>query len=126
MATGEDVIRQGRKYLGVPYVLGGPSACSDSGMDCDCFTKTTFNDLGIALGWWTDQHNYGRQVALSNKLPGDLLFFSEDGSGKLTHVAILSYGGYLLHASSYYDKVVESELRYVNGLYEARRLAASG
>lgn len=122
MATGGDVIRQGRKYLGVPYKPGGPSACSDSGMDCDCFTKTTYNDLGIALGWWTDQHDYGREVSLSNRRPGDLLFFSEDGSGNLTHVAILSHDGYVLHASSYFDEVVESQLKYLKGLYEARRL----
>jgi hypothetical protein len=37
-------------------------------------------------------------------------------------LGIQSYNGYLLHASSYYGKVVESELRYVNGLYAARRL----
>ena len=125
MATGDDVIKQGRKYLGVPYVLGGPEACSRSGMDCDCFTKTTFNDLGIALGWWTDQINYGTPVSLSNMLPGDLLFFSEDGSGRLTHVGILSYNGYLLHASSYFGKVAEAELKYVDGLYAARRLAGA-
>lgn len=125
MATGDDVIRQGRKYLGVPYVSGGPESCSASGMDCDCFTKRTFNDLGIALGWWTDQINYGTPVNLSSILPGDLLFFSEDGSGNLTHVGILSYNGYLLHASSYFGKVVEAELRYVDGLYAARRLVGA-
>lgn len=124
MATGGDVIRRGRKYLGVPYRLGGPSACSASGMDCDCFTKTTFNDVGVALGWWTDQHNYGDPVSLSNISPGDLLFFSEDGSGRLTHVGIKSYNGYLLHSSSYFGEVVESQLKYVNGLYEARRLVS--
>ncbi len=127
MATGDDVILQGRKYLGVPYVSGYSQPCSVSGMDCDCFTKMTFNAVGIALGWWSDQLNYGTPVGLSNILPGDLLFFSEDSSGYLTHVGILSYNGYLLHASSYFGKVVEAELRYVNGLYAARRLAgASG
>ena len=122
MTTRAAVIRSGRKYLGVPYVSGTPKPCSGSQMDCDCFTKRTFNDLGIPLGWWTDQINYGRRVSLTNRRPGDLLFFSEDGSGYLTHLGIQSYNGYLLHASSYYGKVVESELRYVNGLYAARRL----
>ena len=125
MPTGDDVIWQGRKYLGVPYVLGGAESCSAWGMDCDCFTKTTFNDLGIALGWWEDQLNYGEAVDLSYILPGDLLFFSEDGSGWLTHVGILSYDGYLLHASSYFGKVVESELMYIAGLYQARRLTTT-
>ena len=59
---------------------------------------------------------------MANRRPGDLLFFSEDGSGYLTHVAILSRNGYVLHASSFYNKVVESELMYLNGLYAVRRL----
>lgn len=123
MPTGDDVIRQGRKYLGVPYRLDGRENCSRSAMYCDCFTKITYNDLGIPLGWWTDQINYGEPVSLPNRQPGDLLFFSGDGSGRLTHVGIQSYNGYLLHASSYFGKVVESELKYIRGLYDARRLA---
>jgi len=122
MATRAEVISSGRKYLGVPYVSGVPSPCSGLGMDCDCFTKRTFNDLGINLGWWTDQLKYGRRISVANRRPGDLLFFSEDGSGYLTHVAILSRNGYVLHASSFYNKVVESELMYLNGLYAVRRL----
>lgn len=122
MATGADVIRQGRKYLGVPYKLDGRANCSRSAMYCDCFTKITYNDVGIRLGWWTQQLNYGTQVKLSNRRPGDLLFFSGDGSGKLTHVGIQSYNGNLLHASSYFGEVVESELKYIRGLFEARRL----
>ena len=122
MATSSDVIRRGRKYLGVRYVSGTPSPCTSSQMDCDCFTKRTFNDLGLRLGWWSDQLKYGRRIELANRRPGDLLFFSEDGSGRLTHVGIQSYNGYLLHASSYFGKVVESKLRYMNGLYAARRL----
>ncbi len=122
MATRRQVIRSGRKYLGVPYVSGTPSPCNSSQMDCDCFTKRTFNDLGIRLGWWSDQLKYGRRIELANRRPGDLLFFSEDGSGRLTHVGIRSFNGYILHASSYFGKVVENELRYMNGLYAARRL----
>lgn len=122
MATRRQVIRSGRKYLGVPYVSGTPLPCNTGQMDCDCFTKRTFNDVGIPLGWWTDQLNYGRRIALSDRQPADLLFFSEDGSGKLTHVGIQSYNGYLLHASSFFRKVVESELKYMRGLFAARRL----
>jgi cell wall-associated NlpC family hydrolase len=122
MATRAEVIRSGRKYLEVPYVSGVPSPCSGLGMDCDCFTKRTFNDLGIKLGWWTNQKNFGRKIGLANRRVGDLLFFSEDGSGRLTHVGIQSYNGKILHASSYYKKVCESELKYMRGLYAARRL----
>jgi cell wall-associated NlpC family hydrolase len=96
-------------------------------MDCDCFTKRTFNDLGIRLGWWTNQMNFGRRVAVRNRRPGDLLFFSEDGSGRLTHVGIMSFrdraGDWrILHASSFFGRVVESKLKYIRGLYHVRRL----
>jgi len=91
-------------------------------MDCDCFTKRTFHDLGIKLGWWTNQLDFGRPISVSNRRPGDLLFFSEDGSGYLTHVGIQSHNGYILHASIYYGEVVESELKYMTGLYAVRRL----
>jgi peptidoglycan DL-endopeptidase RipA len=116
------VIRSGKKYLKVSYVPGAPLFCNSSQMDCDCFTRRTFKDLGIELGWWTNQINYGRPVSLSNRRPGDLLFFSEDGSGKLTHVGIQSFRGLILHASIFYGEVVESELKYMRGLYAARRL----
>ena len=123
MPTGSDVITAGRKYLGVPYKS---NTCATYGvtsrMDCDQFTWQTYKDLGTRLGCWTNQMNDGREVSLSNLMPGDLLFFSEDGSGRLTHVGINSYNGYLLHASSYYGKVVESERRYVKGLFMARRV----
>lgn len=119
--TGDQIIQQGRKYLGVPYRLGGAPECSRSGMDCDCFTKIVFNDLGKSLGWWDDQLNYGYSVSTSNIRPGDLLFFSEDGSGSLTHIAIASYNGYVLHASSYYGKVVESDRKDIQGLFAVRR-----
>ena len=122
VVTTQQVISSGRKYLKVPYVLGSPWPCNGLGMDCDCFTKRTFNDLGIQLGWWTDQLNYGRRIEVANRRPGDLLFFSEDGSGNLTHVGIQSYDDYLLHACSYYGMVVESELKLTNGLYDVRRL----
>lgn len=122
MTTRRQVIHSGRKYRGTPYVLGTPWPCNGWEMDCDCFTKRTFNDLGIRLGWWTNQMNFGRRVAVRNRRPGDLLFFSEDGSGRLTHVGIQSFNGHLLHASGFFGRVVESELRYVRGLYHVRRL----
>src|ERR671920_651362 len=83
MPTGADVIRSGRKYLGVPYVSGTPDPCTRQKMDCDCFTKRTFNDLGIRLGWWTNQKNYGRRGSLGHRGAGDHLFFRQGRSSTL-------------------------------------------
>ena len=124
MATSADVIITGRRFLGTPYVSGTPWPCNFTQMDCDCFTFRTFYAHGINIGWWSNQLKCGRPIPIGLKYrrPGDLLFYSEDGSGRLTHVGIQSYNGYLLHASSYFGKVVESKMMYMRGLYAVRRL----
>lgn len=121
--TTDQIIHEARGLLGIPYKA---ATCSAYGgiepMDCDQYTWTVFHRLGVNIGCWTNQMNAGTRVALSDARPGDLLFYSEDGSGNLTHVAIKSYNGYILHESSYYGKSVESLGKYVNGLFMARRV----
>jgi cell wall-associated NlpC family hydrolase len=57
--------------------------------------------------------------------PGDLVFFDENKNGKLQpwdHVGIYSGHGNLIHASSYFGKVVESKMKYIHGYWGAKRL----
>jgi len=70
--TGADVVADARRYLGVPYVLGGTTAAG--GMDCSGLVQTVFKDLGV-----TDvargvhgQMTQGEPVAsLADARPGD-------------------------------------------------------
>jgi cell wall-associated NlpC family hydrolase len=56
---------------------------------------------------------------------GDLLFWSEDGSGYITHVGIAMGDGTTIHASTdlYGEGVVTiTNINYINGYVGARRL----
>jgi cell wall-associated NlpC family hydrolase len=63
-------------------------------------------------------------VEKSDLRPGDLVFFKEAGEGHpITHVAIYSGGGNIIHASTYWGRVVERPMKYVSGYYGARRMS---
>ena len=119
-----DVISVGEQYLGTPYVLGGPSECVPyEMMDCSCFTMTVFSEFGIALPDSPGgQMGYGTPV---NGAPaaGDLLFWSEDGSGVITHVGIAMGDGTTIHASVYEGVVTQgTPIDSISGYVGAERL----
>jgi cell wall-associated NlpC family hydrolase len=71
------------------------------------------------LGQW--RYDRSRRVSKSNLRPGDEVFFKEGGGSRITHVGIYSGNGYIVHASSYFGKVVESKMRYIRGYSGAKR-----
>ena len=122
---GQDVVQQARNHIGTPYVHSPPGSCEAyRSEDCSCLTSLVFARLGITLpddplGQW----NYGEYVAESDLQPGDLIFFKEAGRNyPITHVGIYSGRGNIIHASSYWGRVVERPMNYVSGYYGARRL----
>jgi cell wall-associated NlpC family hydrolase len=102
------VIAEGQRYLGTPYVLGGMESCVPfEMMDCSCFTMTVFSEFGIALPDSPGgQMGYGSPVR-GAPIAGDLLFWSEDGSGVITHVGIAMGDGTTIHASTYTGSVTQ-------------------
>lgn len=92
-ATGNDVVEQAKKYIGVPYVWGGTDPAK--GMDCSGFVQRVYKDLGIELPRVTwDQMTKGTPVAsLAEAKPGDLLV-SYGGS----HIAIYLGSGKAIDA----------------------------
>jgi len=116
--TGQDVVREAKKWSGVRYRLGGVSR---SGVDCSGLTMQVYKKFGISLPHSDNaQYRYGRKVSGPLK-PGDLVFFNEHGRG-ISHVGIYSGNGKLIHASNYFNKVTESEMKYIKGYVGARRL----
>ena len=122
-ASGSDVVREARKYIGTKYEQ---ATCTKSRMNCTCLTKKVFAKFGYELPMSTSgQWDYepARKVSKSSLRRGDMVFFEEDGhKGGITHVGIYSGKGKLVHASSYFGEVVESEMSYIKGYYGAKRL----
>lgn len=71
--TGDAVVADAKKYVGVPYVWGGTNPAV--GMDCSGFVQRVFKDLGMDLPRVvSDQMRQGTPVAsLAQAKPGDLL-----------------------------------------------------
>ena len=118
------MVAEGQRYLGTPYVLGGPLECVPyEAMDCACFTMTVYSEFGISL-----PDNPGAQMGYGTPVSGapaagDLLFWSEDGSGVITHVGIAMGDGTTIHASVYAGAVVQgTPINAIPGYVGARRL----
>ena len=119
--TRHDVVRVAKKYLGIRYRWG---TCTKVRMSCTCETKKTYRHFGHTLpmtegGQW--KYNRSKRVwRKSNLKLGDHVFFKEHGGG-ITHVGIYSGNGNIVHASSYYNKVTESKMKYIRGYFGAKR-----
>jgi peptidoglycan DL-endopeptidase CwlO len=93
--TGDQVIAEGQKYLGIPYLWGGTDP--DKGLDCSGFTQLVYGNLGIDLPRVSrDQAKVGDEVTggLDNAQKGDLLFFGDP----VHHVAIYMGDGKMIEA----------------------------
>jgi cell wall-associated NlpC family hydrolase len=124
-----DIVRYGRTHIGTPYYHSPPDACwAYEKEDCSCFTRLVYEHFGKELPddpiqqYW---HKDRKWVSRAKLQRGDLVFFRENGpDNPITHVALYSGNGYVLHASSYYayEQVVESKMEYIEGYAGARRI----
>jgi cell wall-associated NlpC family hydrolase len=111
--SGEEVLAVADDHLGTPYEFSPPGPCvAFEAEDCSCFTMLVFQEFGIAL---PDSPVHGAPQA------GDLLFWSEDGSGYITHVGIAMGDGTTIHAQVG-NEVTITSINYVAGYVGARRL----
>jgi cell wall-associated NlpC family hydrolase len=121
-ATGVDIVRVAERYLGIRYRY---ATCTSTGMSCTCETKKAVAPLGHTFpmtenGQWNYEPS-SRVQSESNLRPGDIVFFRE-GGGRITHVGVYAGNGWLVHASSYFGKVVQSQMKYVRGYTGAIRV----
>ncbi len=94
LTTGDAVVSDAKRYLGVPYVWGGTDPAT--GLDCSGLVQRVYKDLGISLPRVSqDQAKSGTPVAsLADARPGDLLVFRKDAS----HIAIYAGNNQMVEA----------------------------
>ncbi|CEK30404.1 SH3-domain-containing protein [[Clostridium] sordellii] len=106
------IINLAKAQLGKPYVWGaeGPNA-----FDCSGLTYYVYGQNGVSLPRTArEQSNVGTTISQSQLQPGDLIFSSTDGSGRVTHVGIYIGNGQMIHAPQEGDvvKVTNSNSSY--------------
>ncbi len=96
--SGSEVVAEAEKYLGVPYLLGGPEVCvPGETMDCTCLTTTVYAEFGYSLPDMPQGTlEYGEPV--DEPAPGDLIVFPDPEDGTGGHVGIAAGGGEMIHA----------------------------
>lgn len=93
-----NLVETARSYLGVPYLWGGASA---QGFDCSGLTMSVYRLNGLQLPRSSrDQYEAGSAVTKDELRPGDLLFFSTNGTGRVSHVGLYAGDGTFIHAPS--------------------------
>ena len=113
---GEDIVRTAKRYLGVPYRLGGTTPRA---FDCSGFVRYVFAQHGIAMPRTAhEQAAFGTAPSIRELEPGDLLFFY--GGRGAQHIAIYAGNDSIIHASSSghrvkLDRVYASRARSVTG-----------
>ena len=120
-AGGQAAIAASRQYLGVPYVWGGESG---SGLDCSGLTKLAWEASGVSLPHDSrQQYLQGTQVPVDQAQPGDLLFWSDDGSQpNIYHVAIFLGNDQMIEAPTFGQTVRETAVRHERMMPNAVRL----
>ncbi len=125
--TGADVVRIARRHLGTRY---GYNRCANNVReDCSCLTRLVYRAFGQklpdspVLQW---RMNAGRKIyKKANLRRGDLVFhdLNRDGLNDhyKDHVSIWAGNGNIVHASSYFGRVVVSEERYLDGFWGGKR-----
>lgn len=107
--TGDDILNEGTKWLGTPYVLGAADDATDA-TDCGKFTRDVCTKLGINVNSRLADVQYemfekaGAAIDVKDLQPGDFVFFENTYGnyppGDITHVGFYAGNGYALHAGS--------------------------
>lgn len=135
----EDVLKEGYKLMGVPYVYGAVRVHDGNGkllggfnaqkFDCSSLVQYVFyKGAGTLLKSNTrTQVKQGKYVSKNNIKRGDCLFFTNEdrqyntGIERVGHVAIYLGDNYILHTSSDYARIEKISASRWKFFIEARR-----
>lgn len=121
--SGNQILAETQKYLGIRYLNGG---ASPSGFDCSGLVYYVLKQLGYnSYRTPADQYKQGDFVEKSNLKAGDIVFFSGTGTAGISHVGIYAGNGQFIHAPNSRSTVTYSNLTagyWANHYYGARRI----
>ena len=138
-STVENVVEEGYKLLGVPYVYGAVRVHDGNGkllhgfsaqkFDCSSLVQYIFyKGAGTLLGAHSRaQVLQGKYVKRSELQRGDCIFFTNEsrknntGIERVGHVALYLGDGYILHTASDYARIEKISQARWNFYIEARR-----
>lgn len=106
----DTVIRTAKSLIGTPYVWGGESP-SEGGFDCSGLTQYVFKQAGYTLNRTsTDQSRQGIYVSRASIQPGDLIFYSFNNDGVISHVGLYIGNGQMIHSPKAGDTVKMTDI----------------
>lgn len=99
------LIREARRYMGVPYLFGASAYPKSKKFDCSSYTQYIYGKFGVSLSRVSrNQAKQGVSVSRSKLRKGDLVFFSVPGRFKsnkvVGHVGIYIGSGKMINTFS--------------------------
>jgi len=106
----DKVISTAKSLIGTPYVWGGKSP-GEGGFDCSGLTQYVFKQAGYTLNRISaDQAKQGIYVSRNNIKPGDLVFYSFNRDGNISHVGIYIENGQMINSPKTGDTVKVTDI----------------
>ena len=105
------LVNYAMQFLGNPYVYGGTDLLN--GTDCSGFTMGVYAHFGMNITRTSrSQAVAGREIALSDVQPGDLVFYTNIQTGVIGHVAMYIGNGQIVHAANETLGIITSSMYY--------------